>query len=531
MGDPVAQAPESKPLHLTTLQITAVDASKSEGNAGPTTFTFHAARTGDTTASTTVGWSVAGIGADAASAADFMGGILPFGSLTFAAGETGKDSTINVTGDLEAEANEAFTVVLATPDSPAVIAAGGGASGTIVTDDTAFAISADTASAAEGDAGATVFTFTVNRSGDLSGAQSLDWVVTGSGDNPVNATDFTGGVLPSGMISFAVGETAKTITVNVVGDATYEAGETFTVTLSNPSGGIITTASASSTVANDDTAPTLQVAAVDVSRAEGDSGSTAFTFRITRSGDSSGDATVDWAVAGAGTNAASAADFFGGTLPSGLVSFAVGDTVKDITVSVTGDTTVEADEEFAVALSNASGATITTASASSTISNDDSGPSSPIISGTAGDDGDDVVESGAGYDYLVGGAGEDQLDGGPGDNRLDGGAGNDVLNGAAGADTLVGGAGNDYIDGGAGIDTVVFRPGDGYDYVGDFTAGAGGDVIDLRMWTAIHSLADLQPYQDANGGNAAIDFQNGDGLTLAGVAVSSLTASNFLFAA
>ena len=67
-------------------------------------------------------------------------------------------------------------------------------------------------------------------------------------------------------MSFAAGETSKTITVNVAGDATVEPNENFTVTLSNPSAGTaIGTAAATSTILNDDSSrtPTL-VTAVNV---------------------------------------------------------------------------------------------------------------------------------------------------------------------------------------------------------------------------------------------------------------------------
>ena len=54
------------------------------------------------------------------------------------------------------------------------------------------------------------------------------------------------------------------------------------------------------------------------------------------------------------------------------MSFAAGDTSKVITVKVQGDTTVEPNENFTVTLSNpTNGATITTATATGTITNDD----------------------------------------------------------------------------------------------------------------------------------------------------------------
>jgi hypothetical protein len=129
-----------------------------------------------------------------------------------------------------------------------------------------LAIAAANASQNEGNSGSTAFTFTVTRSGSTTGASTVSYAVTGSGANPATPGDFTGGVFPTGTVSFAAGETGKTITVNVAGDSTVEPGENFAVTLSNPSAGtIIGTATAAGTILNDDGAatPTL-VAAVNV---------------------------------------------------------------------------------------------------------------------------------------------------------------------------------------------------------------------------------------------------------------------------
>src|SRR3546814_6359358 len=109
---------------------------------------------------------------------------------------------------------------------------------------TFLGIAALDAVTAEGDAGATAFTFTVTRSGDTSAAGSVDYAVTGA----ANGADFVGGSLPGGTLSFAAGETGKTLTVVVAGDMAFEADEGFTVTLSNASAGSeIATASAEGT--------------------------------------------------------------------------------------------------------------------------------------------------------------------------------------------------------------------------------------------------------------------------------------------
>ncbi len=115
-------------------------------------------------------------------------------------------------------------------------------------------------------------------------------------------------------------------------------------------------------------ATSLAIAATDAVKAEGDAGTTAFTFTVTRSGDTSGATDVDYAVTSADADAAD----FGGSLPSGTVSFLAGETTRTITIDVSGDTDAELDEDFTVTLSNATGgATISTAAADGTIQNDD----------------------------------------------------------------------------------------------------------------------------------------------------------------
>ena len=80
-----------------------------------------------------------------------------------------------------------------------------------------FAISALAADKAEGQSGTTPFTFTVTRTGNTGSANSVSWSLAGSAANPASASDFVGGALPSGTVSFAAGETSKTITVKLPG--------------------------------------------------------------------------------------------------------------------------------------------------------------------------------------------------------------------------------------------------------------------------------------------------------------------------
>ena len=282
-----------------------------------------------------------------------------------------------------------------------------------------LSIAATSASKAEGNSGSTPFTFTVTRSGNTAIASSANWAVTGSGANAASAADFTGNALPTGTVSFAAGETSKIITVNVAGDTTVEPDEGFTVTLSGAAANTtLTTATASGTILNDDIAPaTLSIAATSASKAEGNSGSTPFTFTVTRSGNTAIATSANWAVTGSGAIAASAADFTGNALPTGTVSFAAGETSKIITVNVAGDTTVEPDEGFTVTLSGAAAnTTLATATANGTILNDDTSSSNVLTTGT------DTFIGGSGNDTIVAKNGTlntaDRIDGGAGTNTL-----------------------------------------------------------------------------------------------------------------
>jgi len=126
----------------------------------------------------------------------------------------------------------------------------------------------------------------------------------------------------------------------------------------------------------------VSVAPLDAVKPEGNSGYTDFTFTVTRSGVLSQHQSVHWTAADpyaydyynppVADPFGDIAPYFGGTLPSGTVDFAPGETSKTIVVKLPGDYDVEADQAFAVMLSNASeGLVIDGGSADGKILNDD----------------------------------------------------------------------------------------------------------------------------------------------------------------
>ncbi len=327
------------------LSIAEANARVIEGNSGSAVATFTVSRSGDVARAHTVAWSVAG-----ASAVDFVGGVLPAGVLTFAPGVARQTIAVPIAGDTVLEQSEGFSVRLSNPSDGAEINAAG-TYGTILNDDGAgsgvLSIAATQADRAEGQGGSTGFTFTVTRSGDASGQAMANWAVSG-GD--VSAEDFAGGLLPAGVVSFAPGETSVVVSIPVLGDSALEGDEGFTVALSQPVPGVaLGTAAAVGTIRNDDALLTLGGGYTYL--VEGQAGSATAIFTITRSGDLSRAHGVAWSVAGDGAQAASAADFVGGVLPAGVVSFAPGETVRSFVVPIAGDTVAEANELFYVELS------------------------------------------------------------------------------------------------------------------------------------------------------------------------------------
>ena len=112
----------------------------------------------------------------------------------------------------------------------------------------------------------------------------------------------------------------------------------------------------------------------DISKDEGDAGTTTFELPVTLSSPSAAPVDVHWATAG--ETAAAPEDF---TAASGDLHFEPGDTVESVTVAVTGDTVIEPDEDFVVNLSAASGARLIRPQGRATIANDDAAATAPTL--------------------------------------------------------------------------------------------------------------------------------------------------------
>lgn len=258
----VALAPAAAAAENQIVTISPASVTLAEGNSGTTAFTFTISRSGGTSGALAFsGTFTPGTGVNAA---DFTGNALPTFSGTIAAGQTSTTFTVNVAGDTLVEANESFTLTLTggtnASATSVTIGAASSATGNITNDDVAptpGTLAIADATVIEGNSGTTPISFVVTRSGGSQGTITADYAVTfGTGAGNADATDFATGQVLTGTVTFTNGVTSQTITLNVQGDITIEPTETFTVTLSNPTGGTsFTDAIAIGTITTDDTAP------------------------------------------------------------------------------------------------------------------------------------------------------------------------------------------------------------------------------------------------------------------------------------
>ena len=362
---------------LAILAISGAGVTRTEGTTagspgGTTPFTFTITRSGVTDTAISAEWSAAGaidIGTVPTDLADFAGGILPSGRVSFAPGQTKASVTVNIAADTIGELNERFGVTLSDA-SPGATIGTAFASAAVLNDDVNLALVAETITRTEGDSGTQTFTFTATRRGGGPTA-TVDWLVQPYG---AEAPDFVGGILPSGSLTFGPNDTTRTITVQTRGDIEYEPDDWFKVVLQVPSAGAtITNDTAFGTILADDSE--ITISNWNLVGYEDNSQPTPYGYVLTRSSATPAGQTVTWSVQGlngTGTLPATGADFVGGVLPSGTVTWAEGEVRKDLIIQVAPDRVVEFNERFQVTLSNPTGgAHLGTSTATAIIMNDD----------------------------------------------------------------------------------------------------------------------------------------------------------------
>ena len=350
----------------------------------------------------------------------------------------------------------------------------------------------------EGDSGS----ITISRTGGSLSAQSL--TVTSS-NNTASNSDYSA---INTTISFASGETSKTITFHSTEDTSTENDETVTITIeasgSDDVPAQISDGTATVTITDDDAVLPSYYSVSDTQADEGDT----LLVQATRTGNLNlaHNLTLSW------TNG-TAFQGYDFTPPSTTVSFLAGESSKQIAIQSIEDTNVEPNEVFSITLSSSdTTALFTDDTATLTILNDDAAPTtitnvntnsdtdnqtylnyssysidqsgsydirvegnintgggSFVLGGDSNNVGNSATTVNSDYRYT-GTAGGDRLfgsqgangeswahdffDAGDGDDYIGAGGGRDVMNGGFGDDELRAGYGHDILDGGDGEDIL-----------------------------------------------------------------------------
>jgi len=170
-------------------------------------------------------------------------------TVSFANGETSKTVSIPITDDSSIEPSETVQLSLSSPSTGATLGSPSTATLTITDNDRAFAFSLATYSVNENGGSANV---TINRTGLTSGTDSVHFA-TANGSAQAGS-DYTA---VNQTVTFASGETAKTVSVPITNDTAHEASETVLLSLSSPSSGATlgSPSTAILTITDNDVAP------------------------------------------------------------------------------------------------------------------------------------------------------------------------------------------------------------------------------------------------------------------------------------
>jgi len=273
-----------------------------------------------------------------------------------------------------------------------------------------------------------------------SGTTSANFVVTLSASSQPVTVDYATGddtaslsdndyLKTTGTLTFAPGETLKTISVAVKGDLKAEGNESFQVKLTNLQGGTITLGKsiATGTIINDDSANIIG----------------------TNNSETLSGGTFNDVISGQGGN-----------------DYLSGDTKHDVLNGGIGNDTLNGDPGNDTLIGSDGRDSL------------DGGTGNDLLLGgndqdtLTGNLGNDTLQGDLGHDSLIGGEGEDILKGKDGNDILDGDTGNDILQSDQGNDILYGKDGSDSLDGGSGNDTL--NGGNAWDFL---NGGSGNDLI------------------------------------------------------
>ncbi|WP_277601974.1 putative Ig domain-containing protein [Altererythrobacter sp. BO-6] len=227
--------------------LTINDVTISEGNSGTTNATFTVSLSAPAPAGG-VSFDIATANGTATAGVDYVAQSLT--GQTIAAGSSTYTFTVQINGDSLNEASETFFVNVTNVTNATVVDAQG--VGTITNDDPLPSLSINDVTVAEGNAGTVNAVFTVTLSAASGQTVTVNYATAdGTATQP---GDYTAA---NGTVTFAPGQTVRTLGVPVVGENLPEANETFLVNLSGATNATIADNQGVGTITNDDVPVTV----------------------------------------------------------------------------------------------------------------------------------------------------------------------------------------------------------------------------------------------------------------------------------
>ncbi|MDR6266792.1 Calx-beta domain-containing protein [Roseobacter sp. N2S] len=312
-----------------------------------------------------------------------------------------------------------------------------------------------------------------------------------------NGVDFTAA---SGTITFAPGETSKSVSVAAISDSTIESDEAVVFEVSKATGASLSNDARwlrETAFISDDDGVNLDrtVFVSDAIAEEQDFGTSKAVFEIKLSEAFTETETFRF-VTQNGT-AKAGKDY---VETKGAITFDAGQTIAYVSVDLISDFRTENDETFSLMLKKGSlPATLIVPTGSNT------GEATILDNDIRGTKKDDVLRGTGDPEGIYGLNGNDKLVGRNGNDQLYGGAKNDVLNGGGGNDVLIGGNGNDKLIGGNGDDLLL--GGKGADLL---IGGRGADEFQFNFKDSLPGPKERDTIQDFNRGQ-------GDVVNLSGI--------------
>ena len=303
------------------------------------------------------------------------------GRLTFPVGTTLQTIEVSAVADDVPEGSETFNIELDHPrsviigDTPPYTFAKSTAVGTILDDDVHVSVAG-----ARGKEGETV-SFVISVSGNPAGTVTVDYELRSG--TAILGTDFQAASgNTTGSINFAVGETAKSVAVELLADGLDEDEEQFVLALTGAVGAKITTNEAEGVIEDVDDPPVIAIADA-IPADEGD----ALAFVVSLSPASGRVVTVAYRTR---DGTAVAGDDY--TPDQGILTFEASETRHTVEIASIDDTVDEDEEDLHVVLGDAQNATVGTREGTGTL-NDNDGPPELSIAGGRGVEGGEIVFS------------------------------------------------------------------------------------------------------------------------------------------